>query len=135
MNVSVVMARIAGTESTAKMMSTIAIATQRRGAGETAGCSRLHALDQRLLGAVVVAVAEHPPARPDQERGEHEAQPAERAASAAAPATMKTARRTSASDDAVGQQPVALGGRRRRSAVKTSRKTKTLSSESDFSTR
>ena len=77
MNVSSVMARIAGTESTANRMSTSAMPAsaappgrerQPRWSLPTSACSRV----------VVVAVAEQPPARPDQEGGEHEAQPAER---------------------------------------------------------
>ena len=106
------MARMAGTESTANRMSTSAMPAS------AAPLRRERQLlaeppDQRLLGVVVVAVAEQPPAGPDQERGEHEAEPAERADSAAAPTTMNSAAQHEREHDAVAQQPVPLGDRHR----------------------
>ena len=55
--------------------------------------------------------------------------------SAAAPTTMNSAAQHEREHDAVAQQPVALRDSATANAENTSRKTKTLSSESDFSTR
>ena len=105
MNVSSVIARIAGTESIAKITSTTAIAIS---AAPAAGSRPRSFSTSSWSPPWSWRCAEHPPRRPQQERGEEEANPAERVEQRGAGHDEHEAQ-DERPDDAVGQQAVALG--------------------------